>query len=119
VTATALTLTAGDWDITAQVTFIPNGTTTTIQSIIAAISLTSATLPGTDTTAVPTSGECYVPGSMTVNIGLATSGVPPTIGIPKYRVSLSGTTTFYLIARAVFAVSTLTAAGSIEARRAR
>ena len=114
VTASALSLTAGDWDICGVVVFNPAGTTSTT-ALVAAISKTSATLPATDTHGVPTAGE------ITTGIGKAadiTGGVT-TIQIPPTRASISSTTSFYLTAQAIFTASTMAVSGAIWARRVR
>jgi hypothetical protein len=51
-----------------------------------------------------------------VSPGGVTSGTVRSVGLTD---STSGTTTVYLIARASFAISTMTAYGSIRARRVR
>jgi hypothetical protein len=114
VTATALTLTAGDWDISAALGVITGGATN-ITTIIYGVSLTSATTPGTDTTAVPTAGEVRM---RVTNVGVVSSGVI-TYSIPRYRVSLAGSATLYFIVNASFTVSTASAYGSVTARRVR
>jgi hypothetical protein len=115
VTSTALTLTAGDWDISAILGITP-AATTSVTKIEIAISQTSATLPGTDTFAVPSSGGEIrlqdITAAFVVNDDWTTS-------IPKVRVSLAATTTFYLVAQAAFTLSTLSAYGYIAARRVR
>lgn len=113
-TTTSITLTPGDWDVRGAVVFVP-GATTNITDLRVAVSKTSATLPGTDTTAVPTAGEytdrkasaAYVPGN------------DITVPIPSFRVSVSVNTPLFLVASATFTVSTVGVAGSLEARRVR
>lgn len=118
VTATALTLTAGDWDISAMVGFL-YGTGTNVTVLRSGISLTSATNPAADTFGVPTSGEVRL-SHANVTVGtVRTTGGYDVFGIPQYRVSISGSTTFYLICLATFTVSTCSAFGSITARRVR
>ncbi len=114
-TTTSITLTAGDWIISGIVAFSPD-TTTTVTSMEAAISKTSATLPSTATIAVPTAGEVRV---RVQSSGTLITGGEYTLQIPPYRVSISGSTAFYLVAQSAFAVSTNTVYGSMEARRMR
>lgn len=116
VTATKLTLTAGDWDIGGMVNFDFN-TTTSATVLQAATSLTSATLPATDTVGVASGGEMRAIQYFATT-GLVTNGLIQLI-IPPHRASLSGTTDFYLVAQATFTVSTTAASGSIWARRVR
>lgn len=112
---TSLSLTSGDWDVRAMVGFSPSGTTS-VTIVLASISTTSATVPGADTRAVPDasgqvivewSGSAQVPQDDNVQI------------IPSVRISLASTTTYYLVARSTFTVSTHAAYGSIIARRIR
>lgn len=95
---TSISLTAGDWDIWANIHF--KGTTTTLN--LSAISTTSATLPD----------DAYVtyqaPGA-SAQTGANTAGI---------RVSISGTTTYYLVGL-VIGTGTLTGRGGIYARRRR
>jgi hypothetical protein len=104
---TSISLTAGDWDVWGSVWFVVNGgTTTSIQ--IAAISVTSATLP-------------TAPGSGAMAQVQMAAGGGSTQGMPvgMARTSLASTTTVYLVAQSSFSGSTLTAYGYIGARRVR
>jgi len=105
--AASVSLTAGDWDVTGLIQTNPAGTTTT-SSTVAGISTTSATfgtISGGFTNATVTNG--------------ATAGVNLNTAAPTTRISLSGTTTVFLVAQVGFAVSTLTVSGFIRARRVR
>lgn len=102
---TSISLTAGDWDIFGNVTFTP-GATTVVASIFAWVSTTSATKPDNSLVDGVTFAASYVPGQF----GTMT---------PMLRVSISGTTTVYLSCVGTFTTSTLTACGSIFARRTR
>lgn len=107
-TVTSISLTAGDWDVEGIVWFAPAASTNTVSNI-AAISLTNNTLPSlTDGTTAVTfdSFSAVVAGFWTYPTG-------------TLRVSISGTTTVYLIAQSSFTVSTETAYGTIRARRVR
>jgi len=117
VTATALTLGAGDWDIGAAIGFLPAATTVVTQ-IIGSISTTSATLSG--------SATLYDGGSSTGELRVDQqfpAGTVPTdvvgVVLPVHRVSLSTSTTLYLVQRATFTTSTMQGWGSIWARRVR
>lgn len=114
VTASPLALTAGDWDIEGSIVFIP-GATTSVTSLIASTTLTSATLPADDTYGVGTAGEIRMAYSTAPNV----MGGEVTLSIPRLRVSISTTTSYYLIARPTFTISTLTGAGQLTARRVR
>lgn len=113
-TIVSITLTAGDWNLSGAVDHIPGGATT-YTLFIAAISLTTNTLPAADTTANPIAGEITITEAQ----ASAITGNDRCIPLPSYQVSLSGNTTFYLVTRADFAISTDTACGYIEARRMR
>lgn len=107
---TSISLTAGDWDISGQVGFTTAGSTS-YSSLIAAISTTSATAPDASTIANPryrVDQAAAAPGSTELSVPTGTG-----------RMSLSSTTTVYLVARGTFTVSTLKAYGFIWARRAR
>lgn len=119
---TSIALTPGDWDIDCQVEFSPAATTSVTQSN-AAMSLTSATLPTqpggavgratlgpepiitfNQAAAVPAAGYALAPTTVRCTVSQAAPGV---------------TVTVYLVAQATFTVSTMSAFGSIRARRIR
>jgi hypothetical protein len=102
---TSLSLTAGDWDVTCAVDF-KNAATTTATYLEAGISATNNTLGGQDTTAVDS-------GAIT------TGGPEPVLTCPVVRVSLASPTTYYMVAKAGFAVDTMGAYGTLRARRVR
>jgi len=114
LTASVISLTAGDWDVSGTIVFLAAATTSVTQ-LQAAISKTSATLPAADTVGVPTAGEYINLLDMpaTIPTGAMTLVIPPT------QVSIAATTSIYLVGKATFTVSTLTAYGSIVARRVR
>jgi len=105
-TITSISLTAGDWDVWGNVCLNPAGGSI-MQAIAASINTT--------TDAVPTAPN----GGATSNIsGISTtSGIQLPSGVK--RLSLSGTTTVYLIGQTAFTVSTMTGFGYIGARRVR
>lgn len=107
-TITSISLTAGDWDVNCSVYFIP-AATTSITSLIASISGTTNTLDTTGGKFAQFSTPAMVPGASTQ----LSSSVPP------YRLSLSATTTVFLVAQSTFTVSTMTGWGLIRARRIR
>lgn len=105
---TSISLTAGDWMVSGSVQGSPGGGTTT-NSWYVGISTVSATLP--------TIGAENNEAGFT-NIGnIANLSTCVTAG--PLRLSLSGTTTVYLVVNSVFAVSTSAAYGFIGARRIR
>lgn len=106
--ATSISLTAGDWDVTGTVQTVPAGTTTT-SYVIAAINTTSATFP-------------VISGSFS-NFNqipaITTAGVQNNLVSPVQRISLTTTTTVFLVTQVGFAVSTMSVDGFIRARRVR
>lgn len=100
----SVSLTAGDWELSGQVAFNLSGATATDMKW--GYSTTSATL-GADTT------YNELPASY--------AGVTSTLknNIPPGRISISGTTKVYLVAQSTFTVGTVTAFGTIRARRMR
>lgn len=107
-TITSISLTAGDWDVSGVVYYLfPTSTTVTL--IAGSISTTTNV---SDTTSGRWSQllfASFAPGNGTVM-----SQVIPTV-----RINVSSTTTYYLVAAATFATSTLTGFGAISARRRR
>lgn len=105
---TSISLTAGDWDIWGSVWFSP-AASTSITRYGGSIETTSGGF---------TSGP---PNSYIVTQAAFVPGLNNTIGFPcgPVRASLSGTTSYFLNAVAVFTVSTLGAFGTIRARRVR
>lgn len=102
------TLTAGDWEVTCHVAFLP-AATTTVTNLTASLSATSATNNGT----LGFFGAVDYPATV---LG---SGQYTTMTSPPARVSLSGSTIYYCVALAAFGVSTMTAGGSLHAVRVR
>lgn len=101
---TSQSLTAGDYDVQGVVQFSP-GASTTVSQLLAGISTTSATFGGFANNTV---------------LGLTfTTGAAQTISTPVVRVSLSGTTTVYVVGQSSFGVSTMACNGFIRARRVR
>lgn len=93
---TSISLTAGDWDVFGNVTFISSGGTTLT---FAWCSLTSATRP-----------DASLYAEATGSSGMST---------PYLRVNVNTSTTVYLSARATIGSGTCTGAGGIYARRVR
>ena len=108
-TIISISLTAGDWDVAATGYILP-AATTQVASVASSISQTNNTL---DTA----NGSIVVNalGNMVVATFSTEHGVP----VVPVRISLSGTTTIYLVMSATFSVSTMTAYGNIRARRVR
>lgn len=114
--AASITLTPGDWQITAYCSYAP-AATTSVSSIGCAVSKTSATTPATDTLSVPTA--CEIETFYSTATQVPGSGVQMGISIPSYRCIVSSNTTIFLVGYAAFTVSTMTVYGSMEVRRMR
>lgn len=102
--ATSVSLTAGDWDVTGTAVFIA-GATTTIQALDIGVNTTSATLGG-----LGTANNYILP---------FTTGTTSSVSAPVVRITLTTTTTVFLVVAAGFGVSTMTVNGLIRARRVR
>ena len=104
---TSISLTAGDWDVEGQV-YTSLGGGTIPSSFNAGTSATSVTLNQS-----PTAG-----GLMAFNNNTQ-ANQSWGLGTGRTRMSISGTTTVYLVFNSAFSVSTLSAYGWILARRVR
>lgn len=106
---TSVSLTAGDWEVSGIVYYAPAATTN--------VTLTNSSTSTTSATNSVTAGQfTVIPFGSS---GIVTTGANITGVMPPFRISLSSTTTVYLVAFAGFTVSTLTAYGHIHARRMR
>ncbi len=106
---TSIELGAGDWDVGGEVTIA--GTATTAGVFRAGVTQTSATIPVTRTSSTAVGGNRAAGDFAAIGDGFITTG--------QARLSLSGTTTVYLVASASFSGGTATAYGKIYARRVR
>ena len=104
---TSISLTAGDWEISYLVNVTANGSTMT-SGFRAGI----GTVTGNDSTGL-------VVGSNTLDSGNPTSLIDQSISIPGFRVSLSGTTTYFGKAIATYSVATPQFTCRLSARRMR
>jgi hypothetical protein len=105
---TTISLEPGVWRVTGQVAFNPAGTTS-ITRLVAAISQTSATIPASDTVGGgynSVSCGAYVPGVIVIGLDAGDA-----------IVTLTATTTYYLVTRGDFTIAALTAFGKIQATR--
>lgn len=107
-TVTSINLTAGDWDVWGSICYTANASTTG-SAFNAAISATNNTLPGSP------NGGAFTKITLAVSAGQEM----PYMVTGSMRVNISSTTTYYLVAQASFAVSTMAAHGFIGARRRR
>ncbi len=100
---TSISLTAGDWDVFGNITFIQ--ATVTLQNAFCWISTTSATLPDASLY-----NDFTTSTSQMAQFGL---------GAPYFRASISTTTTVYLSGQVALAAGTCVMCGGIYARRVR
>lgn len=108
---TSITLTPGDWDISALINFNP-AASTSVTNITSSVSLTTATLSG------QTGGNGL--GTDPTNAWNQAASVPAAVmgqDVPVVRLSITKTTTVFLVAQATFTVSTMSAYGTIRANR--
>ena len=106
---TSISLTAGDWDVWGNVSFDIAATTSNSQ-FMCSINTTSATMP------TRPGGGAYNTRNFAAFVN---GGSGEDMPCGTTRLSLSGTTTVYLVARAIFTVSTTKAYGHLAARRVR
>jgi len=111
-TITSISLTPGDWNIYGVVNFVLSGVTATIFQV--GPSLTTNTLPS------QTGGSGLAVDPLT-KLPMLTTALSDTLVVPinMTNLKITSTTTVYLVAQATFSVGTLTAYGTINARRAR
>jgi len=100
---TSISLTAGDWNVWGNATFSNSGTASNFQ---VGISSTSATFPDPSFVA----GMSFSTFAMTGAFQACA---------PQQRISLSGTTTIYIVVQANFNTGAVTACGGVYARRIR
>ena len=111
-TIATIPLTAGDWEVSAQITFT-GGATTTVTDAAGGISTTANTLPVFS--AGDTNRNDIVPLSASFATSTALIGCP----VGPWRVSIAANTTVHMVAQLFFGVSTAAAYGTIRARRVR
>ena len=104
-TVTSISLTAGDWDVTGTVHFVHNAAT--VGTYYTAGINTATTMPSNPGTNVAIAGNQN------------STAVHATLVPQMQRVSLSGSTTVYLVTQAGFTTNTLSAYGFLRARRVR
>lgn len=102
--ATSIPLGAGDWDVQGSVRFNPAGTTV-VSLLQASISTSSATSGGL--------------GAAVISQGTLGTGTQQILATPVTRISISASTTVYVVCNQGFTTSTMTADGFIRARRVR
>jgi hypothetical protein len=103
---TSISLTAGDWDVSFNMIFSP-ASGTSVTNYIGGLNTTTATQP---TFGSPNRIDYAAVAAVNFFLPMA---------LPAQRFSLSGTTTVYAVATAVFTVSTMSVCGILRARRVR
>lgn len=109
---TSISLTAGDWDISA-LGYFNAGATTNINLAEVSISTTSATRNNATVGAFTQLAYGNPSGLVLGGSGVISES------IPTFRVSIATPTTYFFVGYSVFTVSTNTAYGMIHARRVR
>lgn len=107
-TVASLALTAGDWDVEASCFLLPAASTSVSRSQAGISSVTDSASFVSNSAHQIISSAAQVPG----NVATSCRAGP-------VRISISGTTTYYLVAFSTFTVSTMSAYGHMSARRAR
>lgn len=100
---TSISLTAGDWDVGGNITFLGSASILSLAEV--GISNSNNNQPDGSLVTIISAGA-----SLNQNVGLSA---------PIQRFSLSGTTTIYIVGTASFATGTCTQAGFLWARRRR
>lgn len=109
---TTISLTAGDWELTAQVDFALTGVTATLWQ--AGVGLVAGVLP-------PQPGGAGLGTDPAVALPLATTALSSTLGLltKATRLNVAATVTVYLVAQADFSAGAVAAYGTVSARRMR
>ena len=105
---TTVTVSAGDWEVSGIVYFIPTATTNPTS-----LSVYNSNTANTVDTTLGKWAQWAGPAAVDAN------AFHRSLTLNPYRISVSGSTTLHLVATAVFSTSTMTAYGYIRARRAR
>lgn len=115
VTITSISLTAGDWDVNGQVSYLASAAAQTQHAFICSLSLVNNTADLTNGRYTSASGG----GDTYTTAGLATL-LTVSAGVPPVRFKVSTTTTVFLIGASLYGTSgTQGAYGTIRARRVR
>lgn len=110
-TITSISLSPGEYDVSGVIDFLP-AATTSITNLTSSISLTTDSVSGqTGGSGLGTDPTIVV--NQAANVPAALVAQP----VPSVRLVLTATTTVYLVAKATFTVSTMTAYGTIRANR--
>jgi hypothetical protein len=105
---TSITLTHGDWDVSGIVHFDP-AAATSVTDILMSLSTTDNTADTAPSSFSARASSAFVPGNDAIM----------SLAVPSKRVSISASTTVYLVAYSLFTLGTMKAYGVIQARRCR
>lgn len=105
----SISLTAGDWDIQANAVF--SGSSTTITFAAVAISTSSSAISPQDNSFENEAATCFITATAIASGHAITT--------PTFRVSITSTTSYFLLTQATFASNAVSVAGTIRARRVR
>jgi hypothetical protein len=99
---TSIVLTPGEWEISGVIGYLPAATTsiTVLSGGSSSVSVTDAALGA---------------GFAITQTALVPGAVQQILPIPSSRIKVTASTTFYLVAKSTFTVSTLSAFGVIRA----
>lgn len=111
---TSMVLQPGDWDLSATGNFLA-AATTSITNLSLGISLTTGALP----TQAGGAGLGPEPLAVLNQVAAVPGAVVNQLAVDYVRLSIAVATTVYLVASCAFTVSTLSAFGTIRARRMR
>jgi len=111
IAISTITLTAGDWDVSANCLIAPDAGTVVFTVAVCYVTAT----PGNNTTGLIQGDNDAEPTINNANNGNANI----TGAIPAVRVSVAGSTPYYLKIRANWTTSTVSIYGRISARRVR
>ncbi len=106
---TSISLTPGDWDVSGSAVFTGNSSTT--------VTVLACSMGTTTGTLNQNPGQFSQQGYS--NFALFGASAAVTCDFGPYRVSLSATTTYYMVALADFTTSTAAVFGHFRARRVR
>lgn len=115
-TVTSISLTAGDWKICGGVQFA-TAASTSITALHVGSSLTTNAMPAASAYMNPISNELAAERDMAATVPGSNAWID--LSFPCYRASVAATTTFYLVSRATFTVSTMSVWGFIQGERIR
>jgi hypothetical protein len=110
INLTSISLTAGDWEVYFEPQFLAGAGTATYTQVVASISLVSATLDSS-------SGERF--GQMATASNVLPASTTVSVRAGPSRMSIASTTTVFGVVTQAFTAGTMSAWGTLRARRVR